>query len=78
VHTRLWWGSLREKREHLKDQSVDRRIILNWIFRKWDGGIDWIDLAQNRDVWRVGCCECGNEPSDSIKGGKFLDLLRTS
>ena len=26
-------------------------VILKWIFRKWDGwgGIDWIDLAQNRD-----------------------------
>jgi hypothetical protein len=26
-------------------------IILIWIFRKCDGGIDWIDLAQNRDRW---------------------------
>jgi len=24
------------------------RIILRWIFRKWDGGMDWIDLAQDR------------------------------
>ena len=24
-------------------------IILRWIFRKWDGGMDWIDLAQDRD-----------------------------
>jgi len=27
-------------------------IILKWIFRKWDGGLDWIDLAQDRDRWR--------------------------
>ena len=20
---------------------------------KWDGGMDWIDLAQNRDEWRA-------------------------
>jgi len=26
-------------------------IILKWIFRKWDGGMDWIALAQNRDWW---------------------------
>jgi len=24
-------------------------IILKWIFRNWAGGMDWIDLAQNRD-----------------------------
>jgi hypothetical protein len=28
---------------------VDGRIILKWIFREWDGGMDWIDLAQGRD-----------------------------
>jgi len=33
-------------------QDVYGRIILKWIFRKWDGGgIDWIDLAQDRDRW---------------------------
>jgi hypothetical protein len=32
------------------DTGVDERIILRWIFRKWDvGGMDWIDLAQDRD-----------------------------
>jgi hypothetical protein len=33
--------------------------------------MDWIELAQDRLV--VGTCECGNEPSGSIKCGKFLD-----
>jgi hypothetical protein len=37
VHTRFWWGNLRE-RNHLEDPSIDGRIILRWIFRKWDGG----------------------------------------
>jgi hypothetical protein len=31
------WGNLRE-RDHLEDSVVDGRIILKWIFRKWDGG----------------------------------------
>jgi hypothetical protein len=29
------------------------RIILKWILEKWDGGMDWIDLAQDRDRWRA-------------------------
>jgi hypothetical protein len=29
----------------LKDPVVDGRIILKWIFEKWVGGMDWIDLA---------------------------------
>jgi hypothetical protein len=33
--------------------------------------MDWIELAQDRDSWR-GTCECGNEPLDSIKCGKFF------
>jgi hypothetical protein len=29
-------------------------IILKWIFKKWDGGgMDWIDMAQDRDRWRA-------------------------
>ena len=23
----------------------------------------------------AGCCECGNEPSGSVKCGKFLELV---
>jgi hypothetical protein len=37
-YTELWWGSLRE-RDHLEDAGVDWRIILRWIFRKWDVGV---------------------------------------
>jgi hypothetical protein len=35
------------------------------------GGMDWIKLAQERQV--AGICESGNEPSGSIKCGEFLD-----
>jgi hypothetical protein len=33
----------------LEDPGIDGSIILTWIFEKWDGGMDWIDLAQDRD-----------------------------
>jgi hypothetical protein len=33
--------------ENLEDPGVDG------IFEKWDGGMDWIDLAQDRDGWRA-------------------------
>jgi len=52
VYTGFWWGNLRE-RDQLEGPSVDRRIILRWIFRKWDVDLDWTDLAQDRDRWRV-------------------------
>ena len=46
-------GNLRE-RDHLGDPGIDGRIILRWIFRKWDvGAMDWIELAQDRDSWRT-------------------------
>jgi len=39
-----------EGNNHLEDPGVDGRIILRWIFGKWDvGGMDWIDLAQDKD-----------------------------
>jgi hypothetical protein len=37
------------KRDHLEDPGVEGRIILRWIFRKWNGVIDWIDLVQDSD-----------------------------
>jgi len=42
------------ERDHLGDPGVDGRIILRWIFRKWNvWGMDWIDEAQHRDRWQA-------------------------
>ena len=71
VRTGLWWGDLTEK-YHLENLSVDGRIVLKWILKKWGGGgVDWM-------IWlRTGtgavACECGNGPSGSKKCWKFLD-----
>jgi hypothetical protein len=52
VYTGFWWGDPREG-DQLGDPSIDGRIILKRIFKKWDGGMDWIELAQDRDRWRA-------------------------
>ena len=52
MHTGFEWGNLR-KGDHLEDLGVDGRIILKWILEKWHGGMDWIDLPQDRDRWRL-------------------------
>ena len=50
---RILVGNLRE-RDQLGDLGLDGRIMLSWIFRKWDvGGMDWMDLAHDRDRWRA-------------------------
>jgi len=38
-------GETWEKRKHLEERGVDGKIILRWIFRKWDVG------AWNGSIW---------------------------
>ena len=62
-------------RDHFADPGIDRRIILRWIFRKWDVGV-WTGSSWLR-IGSGGGHLYGNEPSGSIKCGGFLDWLRT-
>ena len=41
---RVFVGNLWES-QYLEDLGVDGMIILTLIFKKWDAGIDWIDVA---------------------------------
>ena len=62
MHTGFWWGNLRDG-DHLEDRGIVERIILKWIFQKWDG--DGLDRSGSVQVQAAGCCERGNEPSVS-------------
>jgi hypothetical protein len=44
---RTWWRNL-SYRGQLEGKGVDVRIILRWIFKKQNGCVNWIDLAQIR------------------------------
>ena len=41
VYAGVWWGNMKE-RDHLEGLVIGGRIILKWIFKKWDGryGLD--------------------------------------
>jgi hypothetical protein len=40
-----------QERDHLEDPGEDGWITLKCIFKMWDGAVDWIHLAQDRDRW---------------------------
>jgi len=52
VYTGFWWGNLK-KRDHLGGLGIGGGIILKWIQEVECGGMDWIDLAQDKDRWRA-------------------------
>ena len=53
VHTGFWWGNLRE-RERLEDLGADVEDVVKIGLQEvgW-GGMDLIDLACGRDLWRA-------------------------
>jgi hypothetical protein len=50
VHTGFWWGDLREGdhlgNSHRWEDNIKMDLEVGW-------GMDWIELAQDRDRWRA-------------------------
>jgi hypothetical protein len=70
VCTGCWWGNLTE-RGHWGDPDVDGRIILRWIFRKLEGVVEWMELAQDRESYRALVSTVNNFRVPKI-AGNFL------
>jgi len=68
VHTGIQW------RDHLKNQSIDGRIILRLIFNKQDGrartGLMGFRIGTN--IGGVSC-ECSDDPLSSIQCKEYLN-----
>jgi len=71
VYIGSWWGNPKE-RIHWEDRNVDKGIILTGSSGSgmWGLGLDPSCSVQGQ---LTGSCECGNEPSVSMKYGMFLD-----
>jgi hypothetical protein len=74
VLTGFWYRDLRE-RGQLEDVHLVWKIILKRILKKWNGGGDWFDLAQDMDRRRVVVNEV--KKLVFIKWTELLGWLRT-
>jgi hypothetical protein len=52
----------------------NERIILKWI-SEFEGGVEWIHRARDRDQWRY--LVNNNEDSGSVKCREFLECLNS-
>jgi len=50
VHTRFWWGNLKEGKL-LENLGVDGRVRVKWILKEFGWGLEFIVLPQDRDRW---------------------------
>ena len=73
MHKWLGWGD-RRKGYHFENLGLEMRIILKWIFKKWDGEV-WTVFIWIKDRWRTRV-NVVNKLLDSMKCGEFLDYLR--
>jgi hypothetical protein len=67
-----------EGKRPLGRPGIDWRIIFRRIFMKWDGSMDWIDLAQDRDRWRDVLNEVMNLQFHKMRGFSIQRTLDSS
>ena len=70
MYTGFWWGNLRE-RDHLGPRHRWEDNIKMDLQEVGCGGLDWIELAEDRDRWRA----LVNGVMDLRVPLKFLDWL---
>jgi len=71
VHTGIWLKNPRQ-RDLLEELGINGSIILKWIVKLSDGGMNWIDLSQDREIRRARL-NAEIKPLGSIKCEQFLD-----
>jgi len=71
VHTGCWWGNLKE-RGYLEDSGVDGKTLLNYIFKKCDGG-HGLDRHGAEQGKVASSCGRGKELPGSEKGEEFVN-----
>ena len=53
AYTGFWWGNVRE-RNHFQDPGIDGRDNVKMDLQEVGyGGVDWIELVEDRDRWRA-------------------------
>jgi hypothetical protein len=65
--TRFWWGKTEGKRPRRRWEDNIKMYLQEVGLGPWNRLI-WLQIRRGD-----GRCECGIEPSGSIKCGKFLD-----
>ena len=61
-----------EGKSYLEDLSINGRIILKWVLKKWDED-HGLNQCGSGERQLVGSCEFGNKSSRYIKWKEFLD-----
>jgi hypothetical protein len=53
MHTGFWWGDLRRRPLGRLRSRWEDNIKMDLQEMGWGRGMDWIDMAQDRDRWRA-------------------------